>query len=380
VPPANPGRPPAARLGQPLAYAGRPVVAGVGNFAHPVSARASVADIWSTLEIAAASGETALQRSGAPRLDAKAQTRLRAYVSQSKQYYEAVATADPIAKPLLGYYFTLNAAKAFLTAKDSAVTSTLRLVHGISDDTSGITDPYDFYQEQFKVQASGVFQSLASSTGRRFAWVSGLGAMRVSKLVPYLVEGVDLFSSSFSPLRSALVPVDRIVVRGGGKRPNREAWLVVEVSKLALEEAGLSARKLLSDAAAFAASFDLVDDGNPSTATYELKTPINYAQMPGALGGLSSAFDHSLISRNRSLPGRRDFITVSPHLDLVSSEALTFATMLHLSNMVRYRPHHVEALRGTGHWWLFTSWVDRACENFLLSMSSRLSLEEHLIG
>ena len=60
-------------------------------------------------------------------------------------------------------------------------------------------------------------------------------------------------------------------------------------------------------------------------------------------------------------------------------ESLTFVVLLHLSNMVRYRPQQVEALRGSKYWWLFTSWVDRACENFLLSIASRISLEEHVI-
>lgn len=377
---ASPGRPPAARNGEPLAYAGRPVVAGIGTFAHPVSARASTADLWSTMDIAAASGETALQRRGGHKLDDDAKGRLRAYVSQAEQYYLAVADTDPIAKPLLGYYFVLNAAKAYLTAKDPTITSAPKLSHGLSDDDTHRVGKYDFYQEHLKVQSSGVFQSLAKNTGQGFVWKSGIGSMKVSKLVPYLVEGLDLFSSSFAPLRPALIPVQKLSVVGAGSRPNKEAWLVAEVSKLALQEADLSARKLLTSAAAFGGSFELVDDGNPNTATYQLKRSVTYAAMPGPLTGLSAAFDRALLLRNRTLSSHRDYLIISPHLGLVSMEAVTFAVMLHLSNMVRYRPHHVEALRGTGHWWLFTSWVDRACENFLLSMSSRISLEEHLIG
>jgi len=101
--------------------------------------------------------------------------------------------------------------------------------------------------------------------------------------------------------------------------------------------------------------------------------------MPGPLPGLRRAFDRSLIVRNRTLSAGRDSIIISRHVELLSTEALTFAVMLHLSNMVRYRPHHVEELRGSDYWWLFTSWVDRACENFLLAMCSRISLEEHVI-
>lgn len=379
MPGAGPGRPPAARPGDSLPYAGRLVEAGIGSFAHPVSARASAADLWSTMEIAAASGETALQHKGGPRLDPDAKKRLRAYVGQAEQYYLAVVEVDPIAKPLLGYYFVLNAAKAFLTAKDPTITAAPKLKHGLSDHAAFRVGQYDFYQEHLKVQASGVFQELAKNTGRGFVWKTGAGPMKVSKLIPYLVEGLDLFSSSFAPLRPALVPVEQVSVVGAGTRPNKEAWLIAEVSKLALREAGLSARNLLDNAAAFADSFELVDDGNPETATYQLKTPVKYARMPGPLAGLTSAFDRALFVRNRALSARRDYVFVSPHVNLVSMEAITFAVMHHLSNMVRYRPHDVEALRGSGHWWLFTSWVDRACENFLLSMSSRISLEEHVI-
>ena len=70
---------------------------------------------------------------------------------------------------------------------------------------------------------------------------------------------------------------------------------------------------------------------------------------------------------------------LSPRQKLLSMEGVTFVLLHHLSNMVRYRPQQVESLRGGSYWWLFTSWVDRSCENFLLSMASRISLEEHLI-
>ena len=373
----SPGRPPAARVGSPLAYNGRPVMAGIGSFLHPISARASVADLWSTMEIAAAAGETALQRSNRSKLGTEAKARLRAYVHQARQYYEAVANADPVAKPLLGYYFVLNAAKAYLTAADEALTAAPSILHGIGQDNSHLSRPYDLYQEHFEVKSAGVFQALASKTGRGFVWSPG--SMKLSRLLPYLPESVDLYASSFG-LKPALIPVERVEVRAAGARPHRMAWLHVEVSRLALEEGGLSPRRLLASAGAFADAFDLVDDGNSSTATYELKQPIPYSAMPGPLAKLRTAFDRSLVVRNRTLSHRRDSIVVSPHIDLISCEAITFAVMLHLSNMVRYRPHHVEELRGGGHWWLFTSWVDRACENFLLSISSRIALEEHVIS
>ncbi|MGN6429029.1 MAG: YaaC family protein [Leifsonia sp.] len=353
------------------------MVAGVGSFSRPISPRASVADLWSTLDIAAAAGETALQRAGSPRLDQQARSRLKAYVNQARQYYEAATPADPVAKPLLGYYFVLNAAKAYLTAIDPDTTAANSLMHGIGQDPAGPGTPYDFYQERFKVSKSGVFQLLAAKTGRGFSWQPGV--MQLSRLMPYLAESTDLFSSSFGT-PPALVPIESVRVESEGSRPNKQAWLTVEVSRNVLREASLTPRGLLARAAAFADSFDLVDAGSGPTATYQLTKTVAYAQMPGPLAELRAAFDRSLIVRNRSLAQPRDSVTLSPHLNLVSTEAITFAVMLHLSNMVRYRPHHVEELRGSGHWWLFTSWVDRACENFLLAVSSRIALEEHLVG
>ena len=370
------GRPLAARMGEAAASKGRAVVPGVGSFLHPISPRASVADLWSTMDIAAAAGETALQRSGSPKLDLAARARLRAYVNQARQYYEAVTNADPVAKPLLGYYFVLNAAKAYLTAIDPDSTKK-SASHGIGQNNSHMQDPYDFYQEHFEVKPPGVFQLLARKSGRGYVWSAG--SMKLSRLMPYLAESTDLFSSSFG-IRPALIPIDSIRVESSGKRPDQDAWLSVEISRNALKEAELSPRLLLTRAAAFAESFDLVDAGSDATATYQLKQPVHYSAMPAPLSGLREAFDRSLIVRNRSLAQPRDSVIISPHVDLVSSEGITFAVMIHLSNMVRYRPHHVEELRGSGHWWLFTSWVDRACENFLLAVASRIALEEYLVS
>jgi len=332
--------------------------------------------MWSTLDIAADAGITALQRAGSPKLDPAAKSRLRAYVTQARQYYEAVRPAHPVAKPLLAYYFVLNVTKAFLTAASPALTAASGVQHGIGQDNGNLGSPYAFTQEHFVVKQSGVFQELARVTGRGLVWHAG--SMQFARLMPHLAESVDLYSSSFSK-KPALLPIESIGVHGGGARPNREAWLTVQVSRLALEEAGLSPRRLLDEAAAFADSFDLVDGANQATATYQLRAPIQFRAMPGPLPGLRRAFDRSLIVRNRTLSAGRDSIIISRHVELLSTEALTFAVMLHLSNMVRYRPHHVEELRGSDYWWLFTSWVDRACENFLLAMCSRISLEEHVI-
>jgi hypothetical protein len=375
--PAAAGRPPAAARGTAASYNGRLIVSGVGSFLRPVSPRASIADLWATLDIAAASGVTALQRKGGPKLDKAAQARLSAYVQQARQYYEAVFQADPIAKPLLGYYFVLNAAKAYLTAAAPTLTEPVGFSHGIGQQNSFLRDPYDFSQERLEImQRSGVFQALAGRTGRRHIWTAG--NMEISKLLPYLVESVDLFSTTFQKA-PALIPISQISVEMEGTRPHKRMWMTIQVSRMALLEADLSPKKLLSVAAGFENSFKLVDASWNADATYQSKVAIAYSAMPAPIPDLQQAFDDSLIVRNRSSNVSRDWVVKSPYLNLISSEALTFAVMIHLSNMVRYRPHHVEQLRGGPYWWLFTSWVDRAVENFLLSISSRISLEEHLI-
>ena len=269
----------------------------------------------------------------------------------------------------------LNLTRAFLTVKDPEVTKR-SLHHGIGQRNTHLIGPYKFSQEHLAIMQNGAFQELAGTTGRGHVWSAG--EMAVERLLPYLPETPDLFASS-SQGKPHLVPISRIDVLGSGTRPLQEAWLRVHVSHLALEESGHSPQKLLQAAAAFGSEFELASDGNGEFALYESKATVPFTQMPKPLGPLREHFDRALIYRYRSSPSDSGSILVSPHADLISMEALTFAVMIHLSNMVRYRPDDVENLRGTKHWWLFSSWVDRACENFLLSISSRLSAEEHVI-
>lgn len=66
-----------------------------------------------------------------------------------------------------------------------------------------------------------------------------------------------------------------------------------------------------------------------------------------------------MILRNRTAGGGEDYVVLSKGPTLMAQEAVTLVLLLHLSNVVRYRPHHAEALNGTAHSWLFSSWVDR---------------------
>jgi hypothetical protein len=164
MPPLSAGRPPLAQLKKPLAYNGRPVVAGVGSFRHQLSVRATVADLWSTFEIAAASGSTPLQRAGQPALDPSGQARLRAYVRQAREYFLASRAADPSAKPLLAYYFALNLTKAYLTACDPQLTAG-KISHGASSPEPTVQGVYDFTHEHLRPLGDGVLRELARGRG-----------------------------------------------------------------------------------------------------------------------------------------------------------------------------------------------------------------------
>jgi hypothetical protein len=88
------------------------------------------------------------------------------------------------------------------------------------------------------------------------------------------------------------------------------------------------------------------------------------------------AVDHCLLKQISSL----DEVVLSERDRLLSQEAVTFAVIHHLSNMVRYRPEQVVKLTTQRWFFLFTLWVPRAMENFLLAMTSRITGEEVQIG
>lgn len=79
---------------------------------------------------------------------------------------------------------------------------------------------------------------------------------------------------------------------------------------------------------------------------------------------------------NRGSAGSRLLAVISDRTELLSQEAVSFLVMLHLSNMVRYRPEEVAKLMATKWQFLFTDWVPRSTENFLLALTSRIIGEE----
>lgn len=374
------GRPPNARPGRPFSVSARFVTAGVGAHLRPLPSRASSADLWASVEALAVApdGFKRLAVLHGTALGTPAQRRFSAYVAQARQYYQAIAALDPVSKPLMGYYFALNLTKAFLTAVDPTL---VIKGHGAGEGTK-VGQRYTFTQEVVRLDDNGVAKALAERTGQGFWYPKGRGTIKVSRLVAYLPEAYDLYADALGQ-PPKLLPVRRMGVRDTTSAP-RSAWLTVEVDRTVLQQRNVNASALPHRAAIFGEHFRLVSDtgdgSDPDTVTYESVGVVPYSKRDQALPGLRDSFEVSLIARNRAAGGGgQDYIVLSERTQLLSHEAVTFLLLLHLSNMVRYRPEHVEALRGTKYFWLFSSWVDRACENYLLSLASRLSLEEHVI-
>lgn len=366
--------PPKCRPGQPAESAGRPVIPGVASFGRVLSPRASIADLWSSID-ALAADPTNLRKRGATELKGPDARRFSAFVAQAKQYYAAIPLTDPVAKPLLGYYFALNLSKAYLTAVSPDSTRS-KLRHGLSP-VPVEKQKYRIEQEKIRVWPHGVFRSLAESTGQGYCWNAG-EELQLVRLFRYLPEAVDLYADAYGKA-SRLIPVADAKVLFGKVDGRQSAWLRIEISRATLRERKLSATRLLAEAGAFEQRYRLVADASVATYSYESIEAFAYGKKRAeVLPQIRKTFDESLFGIRRYSGGDL-FVVHNERANLLSQEAVTFAVLHHLSDMVRYRPHVVEQLRGSRHYWIFSSWVDRACENFLLAMASRITQEEHVI-
>lgn len=368
--------PPHAKVGERAASAGRPIVAGVAPFLRTLPARATSADLWAGVEALTVEGdgrERLAAKHGAV-IDSNAHRRFAAFIRQAQQYYAAVRPLDPVAKPLVGYYFALNLTKAFLTAAAPPSTSASRLGHGLRESVDERTR-YFFQQEGFTIQDRGVFKELAERTGQRFCYARGY-RLRLVDLLPYLPEAFDLYAD-VADEAPKLLPVADAYASFGGK----QGWLRVEIDRNVLRQRGLGPETLLRRARIFESQFHLVTDPGLGTASYESNDRYAYGRKRSEiLRYLCDVYEASMIACQRTSAGGRRYIVLSERMELLSHEAVTFAVLHHLSNMVRYRPQYVDRLRGTRYYWLFASWVDRACENYLLSMASRITREEHMVA
>ena len=369
-------KPPKSRRGRTEASAGRPIVAGVAPFQRELSARATSADLWASLD-ALAADPSRLRETHQSSIDASARMRFTAYIEQAKEYYSAVAGMEPAAKPLIAYYFTLNLTKAFLTAVDPLTTSA-ELYHGLTPDPEH-KQRYRFAQEGFKIKQDGVLRLLAERTGQGHCWSKDY-RIQLKKALAYVPEGFDQYADAYGK-HPRLIPVVEVSVLFGETEAGKAAWLRTEVSRNVLSQRKLGPEKLLTEAKAFGQRFRLVDDpGRPDCASYESRDSYPYHRRSDALPAIGKLYDATLLVAQRYRRGSPKYIVQSVRPQLLSNEALTFAVMHHLSDMVRYRPERVAQLRGSRDYWVFASWVDRACENFLLGMASRIAGEEHSVG
>lgn len=369
------GAPPHARLGSEGSSAGRPIFAGVAPFARSISPRATDADLWAGLDALSVEpyGLDRLEKKHGRQLDGSARRRFSAYVAQAREYYSTLVGVDPVAKPLIAYYFGLNVTKAYLTAVDPLTTAPDYVGHGLRSAFER-KQRYHFTHEAVTIGGSGVFRMLAERTGQGYCYARG-HRLEIRKLLPYLVEGYDLYADAMDEA-PRLLPIQRVF----GLFGSNKGWLRVEVDRDVLRQRKISPTTLPTRARIFGTKFRLVET-ELRTASYESIKALPYGRRRSEImNGLCKMFDETLIGCSRNVSASRQFVVLSEKSSLMSQEAVTFAVLLHLSNMVRYRPHDVEKLRSSRYFWLFSSWVDRACENFLLAMASRLTREEHVIA
>lgn len=316
-------------------------------------------------------------------LDAKAFQRFVAYLTQAETYYLSAETMPPESRPLVAYYFFLNLTKAFLTCADPALTAR-RGNHGIRDGFQQRAR-YWFQHEVARVggpsgSTTNIFTELACRTGASYCHPAGR-ELAICKLAPYLVETADILEDAVD-LPPKLLPVQSFRVMGR----NSEAWLRLEIATGELRRRGLSAEQLPRRASHFGNIFEEVAPSDPYTRLFESRARWSYRTRPGRVSyarcapEVIDAFEQSLIHTNRGTTGARFLIVLSERQGLLSQEAVAFLVMHHLSNMVRYRPEQVSKLAANRWFFLFTTWVPRAMENFLLSVASRLLLEEVRIG
>ncbi len=367
------GAPPKARTGETGSSVGRPIVAGVGPFVRPLSPRVTLTDLWGSVEAIALRGEVTGRPGGSrERVDKATLDRYQAFVNQAQQYYATLGNLEPAAKPLTGYYFALNLSKAFLVMRANLPVG--KVYHGLADAYEA-KSKYYFSQEQTMVHSAGVFRWLAEATGMGYCWPNRT-KIRIADLLPHLVDAADLYADNTGNLPQ-LLEVEGIDVLFD----RSQAWLKVDVARTTLRRRkDVGPQALISRARIFGDDFRLVQDGSDETASYESKDAISFGGgRSNSLPDLCQLFDRSLLVRRRGWQGGQTYIELSDRPQLLSQEAVIYLVLHHLSNMVRYRPEQVEKLRGSPHFWLFSSWVDRACENFLLSLASRITFEEHVI-
>ena len=393
---AQTGRPHDAREGARAVIAGVSLTPGLSSRERRFSTRATSEELWATLDVAGSpSGREALWTSRRHGEDQRALRRFSAYLAQARSFYFASAGIDVVSRPLATYYAVLNLAKAWLTLCDPSITDPSpppappgrtrqkrkKLLHGTSDELDASKRRYYFTQERLAFQPVGVFAEIAKRTGTTFAYQQKR-EVALADLAAYLCETHDEYESAIKQ-RPRLLPLKHLEVwRGkvgapGGTGQSGALWLRAQVDSGTLTARNVSPASLPNRAHHFGSLFTHVYSPEPQIHTYETD-PITYGgpNPTPALPHLADRFERSLIHVNRSAGSHRYFIVLDDRRQLLSQEAVSFAVMHHLSEMVRYRPEQVERLAGERWSWLLGTWVPRMLENALLAYGTRILDEE----
>jgi hypothetical protein len=392
------GRPPDARPGDPAVIAGVGLTPGVSHVERKLSARATAEELWAPLDFARSpSGRDAIWATRKQTVDKRAQRRFSAYLGQARSFYFASAGLEVVSRPLASYYSMMNLAKAWLTLCDPATTDptpppakpgkkrqkSRKLYHGTSDELDAAKQNYYFSQEELAFQASGVFAEIARRSGKQFFYAAKK-VVSLAELAAYLAESHDDYETAIDK-SPKLIPCERIeVFRGKVPDPNSQGklgalWLRAEVTPGTLTARNISPAALTDRAHHFGAVYSHVWT-DLATHSYESE-PVTYKgpNPNSALPRLVALFEDSLVHVNRSSSHDRYFLVLDKRKQLLSQEAVAFAVMHHLSEMVRYRPEQVERLAGEKWSWLLSTWVPRALENSLLTYMSRILQQEFRI-
>jgi hypothetical protein len=370
------GAPPKALEGAPGTLKGGSIIAGLHHRARMQTARATSEELWAPLDIAAtAQGRKALWHSSTiagPGSDGRTLDRFSAYITQARSFYFAAEGMDIRSRPLTGYYALLNLSKAWLTLVDPTTTAAAKVLHGASDEFKLAPGQYyTWSKERLALHTSGVLGEIAKRTGRGYA-VARRTVVALDALLPYLCEAFDELEESAATPR--LVPLAAVAVHKGDADDNgtkkTALWLRAEVEPGALSARNISPSTLPRRARHFGSVFGHRQSGEV-THSYESAPVFSGPNVAYALPGVRSAFDNSMIFVNRGAGPHRYFAVLTAD-DLLSQEALSFAVMHHLSNMVRYRPEQVDRMAVSPRSWLLSTWVPRALENALLTYSTRI--------
>jgi hypothetical protein len=359
-----------ARAGRPAENVGRALSAGVGYHHRTLSSRTTQQELWTPLRMLLTPevGVARLQGLWGHSFDGAAHRRFIAYVTQAESFYLSAEGMAPESRPLVAYYFVLNLTKAYLTCVAPSVTEK-RLFHGLGDAFDA-KQRYWFIHEQTKVARDGIFRELATRTGAAYCYPNG-HLLTIQRLAPYLAETADIFEDATGDALR-LVPLAAVAVLSDGS----DAWLRVEVERGELRRRAIGPAALPQRAHLFGEVFRHVQSETAS-ASYESEA-LSYGgrRILTRADDLAELFNRALIHSNRGTTGPRHLAVISDRAQLLSQEAVTFAVIHHLSNMVRYRPEQVAKLSEGKWFFLFDTWVPRAIENYLLTMTSRVLREE----